>query len=133
MVVVCHGNPSLQVALLIVVSIPYFYIKVQKTYPFSNYFQSIYGLMCLRLVNTQPLHQPAVLLGRECSGFRFRSWPLEGTGLQPFVKQHKSVTLPVQRLDSAPASATEKKQGVGKGIQFKLLLSNGSQAVNSSA
>ena len=89
--------------------------------------------MSFGLVNAQPLHEPAVLLGCQCSGFRFASRPLEGAGLQPLVKQHKTVAFPVQRLDPVPASAAEEKQGIGKGVQFKLLLNNGSQAVNSSA
>ena len=49
------------------------------------------------------------------------------------MTQHKSVAFPVQHLDPVPTSATEKKQGIGKGVQFKLLLYNRCQTVNSSA
>ena len=87
--------------------------------------------MGLWLVNVQPFHEPAVLLERQCSGFCLRSWPLKEAGLQPLVKQYKTVTLPVQHLDPVAASAAEQKQGIGKGVQFKLLLNNGSQALNS--
>lgn len=80
--------------------------------------------MCLGLFNAYPLHEPTVLLRCQGFGFCFRPWPLERTGLKPLVKQHKSLAFPVQRLDPVPTSATEKKQGIGKEVQFKLLLYN---------
>ena len=86
--------------------------------------------MRLWLIHTQPLHEPAVLLGSQRSGFPFRPGPLERTRFQPLVKQHKSVAFPVQRLDSVPPSAAEQEQGVGEGIQVKLLLHHGGQPVN---
>ena len=42
----------------------------------------------------------------------------------------KSIPFPVQRLDSVPPSAAEQEQGVGEGIQVKLLLHHGGQPVN---
>ena len=83
--------------------------------------------MCLGLVYAQSLHEPAILLGCQLPGLGFRAWPLEGTGLQTLVKQKKAVALPIQGLNSVPASAAEQEQGVCEGIQFKLLLHNTGQ------
>ena len=77
--------------------------------------------MCLWLVYAQSLHEPAVLLRCQCPGFAFFTGPLEITGLQPFVQQDKTVSFPIQRFDSIPASSAEKKQRIRKGIQMKLL------------
>ena len=85
--------------------------------------------MRLWLVYTQPLHEPAVLLWSKRLCFAFLSWPLETSGLKALVQQHESVSFPVQRLDSIPASATEEKECIGEWIQVELLLYNGSQSV----
>ena len=73
--------------------------------------------MSLRLFNAEALHQPAILLRRQLSGFGFRAWPLEASGLQELVQQEKSVSLPVQRFDPVSASAAEEENGVGEWIQ----------------
>ena len=89
--------------------------------------------MCFWLVNVQSLHEPAVLLHRECSGFAFLPGPLEAAGLQPFVEEKKAVSLPVQRFDPVAFSAAEKKQAVLKGIQCKLPFDQSGQSVDSKA
>ena len=50
-----------------------------------------------------------------------------------FVQQHETIALPVQGFYPVPASAVEQKEGVGKWIEFELLLNNGGQSVNSPA
>ena len=83
-----------------------------------------------RLIYAQTLHEPAVLLGCQASGFAFFSGPLETAGLQTFVKQNKSVTFPVQSLDPILPSAAKQKKRVGEGIQPELLFDKCGQAVN---
>ena len=85
--------------------------------------------MCLWLIHTQTLHEPAVLLGCEYLCFTFLPGPLEGSGFQPLVEQHKAVTLPVQSLDPVPASAAEQEQRIGERIQLELLLDKRSQPI----
>ena len=85
--------------------------------------------MRLGLVYTQPLHEPAVLLWSKCPGFAFLPGPLERTGLQSLVQQHKSVAFPIQGFYPVPASAAEEKQRVGERIQMKLLLNKSGQSV----
>ena len=86
--------------------------------------------MCLWLVHTQTLHEPAVLLGCQTSGFTFVPRPLEAAGLQPLVQQHETITLPVQGFNAILPSAAEQEQRVGEGVQPELLLNQRSQAVN---
>ena len=81
------------------------------------------------LIHAQALHKPAVLLWSEGSGFAFFPGPLERTGLQPLVQQNKSITFPVQRLDSIPAPATKQEQCIGEWIQIELLLDKRSQPI----
>ena len=107
--------------------------KYSKTRNFSNYFQPIYRPVRLWLVDAQAFHEPAVLLGRQRSGFPFRTGPLEAAGFQPLVKQHKSVAFPVQCLDTVPASTAKQEQGVGERVQIELLLNHGSQPVDATA
>ena len=86
--------------------------------------------MCLWLVYTQTLHEPAVLLRGQRPCLAFLPGPLEAAGFQTLVQQYKPVAFPVQRFDSIPASAAEEEQGVGKWIQVKLLLYKSGQSVN---
>jgi len=88
--------------------------------------------MCLWLVHTQTFHEPAILLRSQRSCFTFFPGPLEAAGLQTLIQQDKSVSFPVQRLDSIPASAAEQEQCIGERIQMKLLLNHSRQSVNSS-
>lgn len=89
--------------------------------------------MCLGLIHTQTLHEPAVLLRCQCPGFAFLPGPLEAASLQPLVQQDKSVALPVQCLDPVPSSAAEEEQCVAERIQVELLLDKNSQSVYPSA
>ena len=82
------------------------------------------------LIYAQTLHEPTVLLRCQASGFAFVPGPLEATGLQPLVQQHKAVALPVQSFDTILPSAAEKEQRVGERIQPKLLFDQSGQAVN---
>ena len=104
--------------------------KYSKTGNFSNNFQPFYRLVRLGLVNAQALHEQAVLLGCQRSGFTFFPGPLEAAGLQPLVQQHKAIAFPVQRLNAIPASAARQEQGVGEWVQIELLLNHGGQTVN---
>ena len=85
--------------------------------------------MGFRLIHAQALHEPAVLLRSEGSGFAFFPGPLERTGLQPLVQQDKAVTFPVQCFNSVPASAAEQEQRIGERIQIELLLDKRSQPI----
>ena len=87
----------------------YSLIKKKQTCGFLNYFQTIYRLMRLGLVYTQPLHEPTVLLRCQGFGFCLSPWPLETAGLQSLVQKDKTIAFPVQRLDAVPASAAEQK------------------------
>lgn len=89
--------------------------------------------MCLWLVDTQPLHKPAVLLGSQRFGFTFFPGPLEAAGFQSLVQQHKAVAFPVQRLDAVPVSAAKQEQRICKRIQVKLLLNLRRQTVDPAA
>ena len=89
--------------------------------------------MCPGLVNTEPFHQPAILLRGQHPGFTLRTRPLERTRLQSFIQQYETIAFPIQSFDSIPASATEQEQCIGKWIQRKLLLNNCCQTINPSA
>lgn len=94
-------------------------------------FQPIDWPVCLWLFHIQTFHEPAVLLRRQHSGFRFTAWPLKAAGLQSFVQQQKSIPLPIECFDSVPSPATEQKQRIGKRVQLKLLLHDAGQAIDS--
>ena len=89
--------------------------------------------MGLWLVYTQALHEPAILLRCQCPGFAFLPRPLEITRLQALIQQDKSVSFPVQCLNSVSAPAAEEKQCIGERIQIELLLDQYSQSVYSTA
>ena len=89
--------------------------------------------MCLWLIHTQSLHEPAVLLGCQTSGFTFVPRPLEAAGLQPLVQQHETITLPVQGFNAILPSAAEQEQRVGEGVHLKFLLYQSGQPVDPTA
>lgn len=89
--------------------------------------------MRLGLVYTQTLHEPAVLLGCQCPGLTFLPWPLEAAGLQTFIQQDKSVSLPVQGLDPVSPSAAEEEERVAERVQFHLLLDQCGKTVDPTA
>lgn len=86
--------------------------------------------MRLRLVDAQPLHEPAELLWGKLLRFGFRARPLKYSAFQTFIQQHEAVALPVQCLDAVAASAAEEKQCACEWVQLKLLLDDGCQSVN---
>ena len=102
----------------------YYTISTKKTHRTNSKkqtllkdFQTADRLVCFRLVYTQTLHEPAILLRCQHSGFTLISGPLKAAPLQSLVQQHKAVALPVQSLDPVPPSVAEQKQRIGKGIQ----------------
>lgn len=82
------------------------------------------------LFRFQPLHQPAVLLWRQCLHFVLAPGPLEAAAFQPFIQQQEVVTLPVQRLDAVPLPAAEQEQGGLKRIHLELRCHHPGQPVN---
>ena len=89
--------------------------------------------MSFGLIYAQTFHEPAVLLRSQGSCLAFLPWPLERTGLQTFVQQDKSVSFPIQGLNSIPASAAEQEQCIGERIQIELLLNQNGQTVYTTA
>ena len=86
------------------------------------------------LVDIDTGHEPVKLSPGQISDLRVFPRPLvSAMHCQLFIDQYKTICIAVQGLDPVPASATEQKQGIGNGVQFKLLLYNRRQAVNSSA
>ena len=65
--------------------------------------------------------------------FGFRARPSEASECQAFVKQEKSISLPVQCLHTISAFAVEEEEGVGKGFQLKGFLYHGGQTIYSTA
>ena len=80
--------------------------------------------VCLRLLNTQSFHQPAVLLSSNAERIILAARPLELTLFKPLVEQEKTVALPVERFDSVGSSAAKQEQCVGTRIKFKLLFND---------
>lgn len=78
----------------------------------------------------QRLHEPAVLLHCECSGFAFLPGPLEAAGRQTLVEEKKAVALPAQCLDLVAFPTAEKEQAVLGGIQCKLPFDQSGQSVD---
>ena len=64
--------------------------------------------VCLRLLNTQSFHQPAVLLSSNAERIILAARPLELTLFKPLVEQEKTVALPVERFDSVGSSAAKQ-------------------------
>ena len=89
--------------------------------------------VCLRLLNTQPFHQPAVLLSSNAERLVLAARPLELTLFKPLVEQKKAVTLPVERFDSVGSSATKQKQCVRTRVKFELLFNDSRQTVDTTA
>ena len=89
--------------------------------------------VCLRLMNTQSFHQPAVLLSSNSERFILAARPLELTLFKPLVEQKKAVSLPVERFDSVGSSAAKQEQCVGTRIKFKLLFNDSRQTIDPTA
>lgn len=96
---------------------------------YPNYILSLFPVR-LRLLNTQTLHQPAVLLSSNAERLVLAARPLKLTLFKPFVEQEKAVTLPVERFDSVGSSAAKQKQCVGTRVKLELLFNDSRQTVN---
>ena len=89
--------------------------------------------VCLRLLDTQPFHQPAVLLSSNAERLVLTPRPLELALFKPFVEQEKAVALPVERLDSVGSLAAEQEQRVGTRVKPELLFNDGCQSIDPTA
>ena len=67
---------------------------------------------------------------RDTERFVLAAGSLKTTTFEAFVEQKKSITLPVERLYTVGPPSTKQEQGVCAGIELKLLLHDGRQAVN---
>ena len=74
---------------------------------FELYF--LHFLMCLRLLDTQPFHQPAVLLSSNAERLILTARPLELALFKSLVEQEKAVALPVECLDPVGSSAAKQE------------------------
>ena len=86
--------------------------------------------VCLRLLNAQPFHQPAVLLSSNAERLVLAARPLKLALFKSLVEQEKAVTLPVERFDSVGSPATKQKQRFGTRVKSELLFNDGCQTVN---
>ena len=89
--------------------------------------------MSFRLLNTQPFHQPAVLLSSNAERLILTARPLELALFKSLVEQEKAVALPVERLDSVGSPAAEQEQRVGTRVKPELLFNDGCQTVDPTA
>ena len=89
--------------------------------------------VCLRLLNTQSFHQPAVLLSSNAERLVLAAWPLKLTLFKPLVEQEKTIALPVERFDSVGSSAAKQEQCVGTRVKPELLFNDGCQTVDPTA
>lgn len=90
-------------------------------------------LDCMFLINCQSLCQPSILLWCQLLQLRLRSRPLKAAGLQSFIAQEKTITLPEKCLDPIRPSPAKQEQAVLVRIQFKPVLNNGNQAIDTAA
>ena len=88
--------------------------------------------MRFRLLYTQPLHQPPVLLRCELPRLLTVPRSLETPALQPLIHQHKPISLPVQPFEPILSPPTEQEQRILEWIQMKLHLHYPCQPVNPS-
>lgn len=86
--------------------------------------------VCLRLLNTQSFHQPAVLLSSNAERLVLAARPLELALFKSLVEQEKAIALPVECFDPVGSSAAEQKQRVGTWVKLELLFNDGRQSVN---
>ena len=89
--------------------------------------------VCLRLLNTQSFHQPAVLLSSNAERLALAARPLKLALFQSLVEQEKTVAFPVERFDSVGSSAAKQKQCVGTRVKPELLFNDGCQTVDPTA
>ena len=89
--------------------------------------------VCLRLLNTQSFHQPAVLLSSNAERLALAARPLKLALFQSLVEQEKTVAFPVERFDSVGSSAAKQKQCVGTRVKLELLFNDSRQTVDTTA
>lgn len=89
--------------------------------------------VCLRLLDTQSFHQPAVLLSSNAERLILTPRPLELALFKSLVEQEKAVALPVERLDSVGSPAAEQEQRVGTRVKLELLFNDGCQSIDPTA
>ena len=95
-----------------------------RVYERLSEFYFINFPVCLRLLNTQSFHQPAVLLSSNAERLVLAARPLKLTLFKPFVEQEKAVALPVERFDSVGSPAAEQEQRVGTRVKMELLFND---------
>ena len=93
----------------------------------------LHFLMCLRLLDTQSFHQPAVLLSSNAERLVLAARPLELTLFKSLVEQEKAVAFPVERFDSVGSSAAEQEQRVGTRVKPELLFNDSRKTVDTAA
>ena len=86
--------------------------------------------VCLRLLNTQSFHQPAILLRSNAERLILTARPLELAFFKSLVEQEKAVAFPVERFDPVGSSAAKQEQCVGTRIKFKLLFNDSRQTID---
>ena len=89
--------------------------------------------VCLRLLNTQSFHQPAVLLSSNAERLALAARPLKLALFQSLVEQEKTVAFPVERFDSVGSSAAKQKQCVGTRVKLELLFNDSRQTIDPTA
>ena len=104
-----------------------------RVYEHLSEFYFISFPVCLRLLNTQSFHQPAVLLSSNAECLVLAARPLKLTLFKSFVEQEKAVALPVERFDSVGSSAAKQKQRVGTRVKLELLFNDSRQTVDTTA
>ena len=87
--------------------------------------------VCLRLLDTQPFHQPAVLLSSNAERLILTARPLELALFKSLVEQEKAIAFPVERFDSVGSPAAKQEQRVGTRVKTKLLFNDSRQTVDS--
>ena len=93
----------------------------------------LHFLMCLRLLDTQPFHQPAVLLSSNAERLILTARPLELALFKSLVEQEKTIAFPVERFDSVGSPAAEQKQRVGTRVKTELLFNDSCQSIDPTA
>ena len=89
--------------------------------------------VCLRLLNTQSFHQPAVLLRSNTERLILTTRPLELTLFKSLVEQEKAVALPVERFDSVGSPAAKQEHRVGTRVKPELLFNDSRQTIDPTA
>ena len=76
-------------------------------------------------------HEPVHLLASEGFDLLFIAWPGQFPILKAFVKQPKSLTVPVKSLESIFSATAEKKDLAWEGIEVELTFDKIGEWINS--